>query len=180
MKLLSVKCNDCGAPLEVAESTRFVTCNHCGSQLAVQRTASSVFTEKLEQLSQKTDQIAGNLEVIRLQNELERIDREWAMERESLLVRGKEGQVHEPSGSSSLVGAFVAIMVGTGWMIFTSRMGAPAIFPLFGLVFIIAGVAGAFSGHSRANRFNAARSRHETARQELLKQLGDLRGRNQG
>lgn len=29
MRLISVNCNHCGAPLEVAEEVRFVTCAYC-------------------------------------------------------------------------------------------------------------------------------------------------------
>ena len=42
VKVDSVACNHCGAPLQVGSGTRFVTCAHCGSQLEVHRTGSSL------------------------------------------------------------------------------------------------------------------------------------------
>lgn len=78
METLSVRCNHCGAPLEVGASTRFVTCQFCHSPLEVKRTDSSIFTEEVARIAENTEKMAGSLETIQIQNELERLDREWA------------------------------------------------------------------------------------------------------
>ena len=44
MEILSVRCHQWGAPLELAGETRFVTWQFCKSGLRVKRTDSSVIT----------------------------------------------------------------------------------------------------------------------------------------
>lgn len=77
METVSVRCNHCGAPLEVDAETRFVTCQFCHSSLEVKRTGTSLFTQEIEKIARNTEHMAGSLEVIELQNEIERLDREW-------------------------------------------------------------------------------------------------------
>ena len=77
METLSVRCNHCGAPLQVSEGTRFVTCQFCKSSLEVKRTDSSVFTEEVARIADHTEKMSGSLEVITVQNEIEKLDREW-------------------------------------------------------------------------------------------------------
>lgn len=77
METLSVRCNHCGAPLSVSAQTRFVTCQFCHSSLEVKRSESSIFTEEVARMAENTDKMAGSLDIIQLQNEIERLDREW-------------------------------------------------------------------------------------------------------
>lgn len=58
MQIEKIACNSCGAPLEVTLTTRFVTCRHCRMKLSIQRTATATFTEILDQLMVKTDQLS--------------------------------------------------------------------------------------------------------------------------
>ena len=39
MKLFSLNCNKCGAPLDVPGKVRFLTCQYCSAKLSVQRTS---------------------------------------------------------------------------------------------------------------------------------------------
>ncbi len=82
MKVESLACNNCGAPLEVAETTKFATCTHCGSCLSITRSDSAAYTEVLAQIGQHTEQMSNDLIAIRLHNELERLDRDWQTQRE--------------------------------------------------------------------------------------------------
>ena len=41
----TIHCNRCGAQLQVAPTTNFVTCNKCGTQLAIKRSADATYTE---------------------------------------------------------------------------------------------------------------------------------------
>ncbi len=59
MRLLSLTCNHCGAPLEVPAKTRFLTCNYCSSRLEVHRSGSAVHTEVLEAIEERTKKIAA-------------------------------------------------------------------------------------------------------------------------
>ena len=77
MQLESLNCNNCGAPLEVAATSNFVTCNHCSTRLAVRRTESSAFTEQLEDIGAKQDEMLNRLKRIERQTQLSDLDREW-------------------------------------------------------------------------------------------------------
>ena len=70
-------------------------------------------------------------------------------------------------------GVAVAAIAGTGWMLFVSRTGTPGPFVLFGLVFIVFGVAAAISGNAKAGRFIDARQRHEATRAAVMTQLAN-------
>jgi hypothetical protein len=149
-EVTSVTCNHCGAPLQVPDSTRFVTCSHCGSQLEIHRSGNVVYTEVLERIEQRTERIAEDVSEIRRQNEVERLDREWQMRRDTLLVRDKNGNVSEPSGAGSMIGAGFAAIFGIIWTIVATSAGAPWFFALFGIGFVIAAVVGGFASIGKA------------------------------
>ncbi len=79
IQLTAVACNNCGASLAIDDETRFVACTHCGSQLAVRREQGAAFTKTLLQISAHTSSMATNLEYLRLQNEIDELDREWKL-----------------------------------------------------------------------------------------------------
>jgi DNA-directed RNA polymerase subunit RPC12/RpoP len=80
--LIALSCNHCGAPLDVPSGTRFVTCAHCGSRLTVSESDGAYVTAVLQELSDKTDRMDGVLRGLQLQQELERLDAEWAAHEE--------------------------------------------------------------------------------------------------
>ena len=102
MELVPILCNQCGASLQISAAANFVTCQHCQTQLAVKRNQSTAWTEQLQQIDRRTQQLAHQVAVLTYQNEIERIDREWLAERESYCWRGKDGSLVEP-------GIFVSI-----------------------------------------------------------------------
>ncbi len=116
MTTLSLTCQKCGAPLAVAEGVRFVTCNYCQSSLEIVRNESSTHTQLLESLDRRSAEIVGNLEVIKLQNALAQLDREWMMEREGHMVRDKQGGLQEPNAGAGIVGGVIAVVFGVIWM----------------------------------------------------------------
>src|SRR5438034_11615303 len=88
-QVTSVACNHCGASLEVGLTTRFVTCAYCGSRLEVHRSGSSLYTEVLEAIDQRTQRMEQDLGLIKRQNEVGRLDREWMLRRDQLMVQDK-------------------------------------------------------------------------------------------
>ena len=114
-QIVKLACQGCGADLEVSEGIRFMTCNFCGSKLEVVQDQSVTHTRLLED-------IADNLKVIELQNELEKMDREWAIRRESFMVSGKDGHRSIPSAVGSTVMGGIAIVSGIFWMVMASSM----------------------------------------------------------
>src|SRR5688500_10310212 len=132
----SVSCNHCGGPLQVPETTRFVTCSYCGMRLEIHRSGNAVYSEVLAAIDQRTAKMTDDLEAIRRQNEIERLDREWQMRRDSLMVSGKNGP-HEPSTIGGIFGLIMGTVIGIAVM-----ASAPAPMNLVGLVFMLVGIGG--------------------------------------
>ena len=175
MKITKVCCQGCGADLDISDGIRFVTCNHCGSRLEVVHDASVTHTRQLERIEQTTRQMVGNLKVIELQNDLELLDREWAMQREQYMVRNKDGSTSEPGSAGAMIGSIIAIVFGVFWIIAASSAGAPGFFPLFGLVFIAFAIFGMVSGSSKSHNFNSAQSVYQQRRDRLLAEINQER-----
>ncbi|MGE9270871.1 MAG: hypothetical protein ACQKBU_08715 [Verrucomicrobiales bacterium] len=171
MKMTKVCCQGCGADLDVAEDLRFVTCNYCNSRLEIVHDETVTHSKVLDRLEKQTGQMAGDLKVIRLQNDLERLDREWVANSERFMVSNKEGVKSVPSVAGGLVGGVVAIVFGVIWMGFASSMGAPSILPLFGLVFIGFALFSIVNSVTKAQGYSQARSAMEQQRRRLLSQI---------
>jgi hypothetical protein len=187
VEVLSVACNNCGAPLEVAPATNFVTCKHCGSQLAIRRTGSSLYTELLEKLDRRTEGMSDQLAEIAYRAELERIDREWDEERRAYLVRDKHGNTHEPNALGAKISAAIAIVFGLFFSAVSCNMVGPmgdgpglaaGVVPLFGLAMAGYGVYLLVGGSDRARRYEAARKAYQQRRQEVT--VDQFRHRDEG
>lgn len=171
MELVSVSCSHCGAPLEVGEQTRFVTCQFCKNRLAVKHSGSAAYTEVIEQIAENTQQMASNLRVIELQNELERVDREWDSEKSRFYVTDKHGHQSKPSIAVGLVILFMMGAFGIFFAATSSQFGAPAIFPLFGIGFVVIAIISAVSMFTKASGLSVAESGYQRRRAELLSRL---------
>ncbi len=174
METLSVRCNHCGAPLEVAEQTRFVTCQFCQSSLEVKRTGNSIFTEEVAKIAENTGRMAGSLAVIELQNEIEKLDREWGIEQANSMVPGRTGS--RPPGNPYFGLAFTVFfaVVCFGMASFAGSFGAPGIFQLvpigMGVFALIGGIMGVAKGQDRT----AALGNYQQRRADLERQLAAL------
>jgi len=175
METLSVRCNHCGAPLQVAGNTRFVTCQFCQSSLEVKRTGNSIFTEEVAKIAESTGKMAESLEVITVQNEIEKLDREWGIGQAESMIQGRRGA--RPPGNPAFGLAFaIFFSVGCfGMASFSASFGAPGIFQLvpigMGLFVVVAAVMGVAKGQTR----EATNSDYQQRRAELERQLAALR-----
>jgi len=112
MNILSILCQRCGAPLQIAdEGVRFVTCGHCGTPLEIVRESSQAHSRILEQIQAATEDHGRRLEVVELENELLQLDKEWEAVRERLCGRSKSGSLHE-SPMAGCTGPIVSFSVG--------------------------------------------------------------------
>ena len=167
MQLLSLTCNHCGAPLEVPEGAKFVTCTHCSSRLAVQRSGGAAYTRVLESLEQRTEQIADDVETLKLQSELDRLDREWMLERDQYMVQDKHGRRHFPSKAGSILFMFVVIGFVILWMAIAR---SEPVF-LFGLLFIAVAVVLFFVRMQKADQYQRHRRQYERRRGQILREI---------
>ena len=179
MNTVSLTCQKCGAPLAVAEGVRLVTCNYCQSQLEIVRDESSTHTQLLENLDRRSAEIVENLGVIKWQNQLEHLDREWMMQRNGLMVRDKEGNLREPNAGAGMVGGVIAVIFGILWTSVAGSMHAPFPFPLFGVVFIGFALFTVISNSGKASAYKSARVDYERRRLELLRHLSDAEAQSQ-
>ncbi len=176
MKINKVCCQGCGADLDVDESIRYVTCNYCSARLEVVHDSTVTHTRQLDKIEKTTDQLANKIKVLELQNDLERLDREWENRRQTLLVRSKHGRVSEPSSAGSMIGGMIAVAFGIFWMGTAASMGAPAFFPLFGLVFIGAAIFGMVNGTAKAGTYKTQLGEYESQRQQMIRRIENERG----
>ena len=176
METLSVRCNHCGAPLQIGEGTRFVTCQFCQSNLEVKRTDSSVFTEEVAKIAENTGRMAESLEVIELQNEIERLDREWAQKEASYIVHGKNGPVRPSSSAFGMAFAVFFACVCFGMAIFMSNIAGSfhGGFSVMGLVPVGMGVFALVAAAKNMNQgaeLEKAVAIHQARRAELVAKL---------
>ena len=169
--VVSVRCNHCGAPLEVSSGARFLTCSYCNAQLEVHRSGGAVFTEEIAQISQRTERIERDVQQIKRQNAIEQLDREWAVRRQELMVRNKDGSRDVPTAIGGVIGGVIAVVVGIFVIVGTTRDGAPPFFPLFGLLFIGVGVVTVISQMVKAEAYTREEAAYRARRAALLKDL---------
>lgn len=174
---LSVRCQNCGSSLAVGEGIRFITCAYCHSELQVVRDASTVHTEVLHRIEQNTVTTVNQLKVIEIQNEIERLDREWEMWRERSLDRSKDGAIIEPLPPFGMRAVFigagiVAVFLASMAMITQSWIGF-----LIAAIIVPAIIMGTgFVRETTARHFESARMRYENMRTVLLHRLDSARG----
>lgn len=177
METLSVRCNHCGAPLQVSDATRFVTCQFCHSSLEVKRTESSIFTEEVARIAENTGKMAESLEVIALQNEIEKLDREWGIEQMNSMVPSRTGP--RPPGNPWFGLAFTVFFAAGCFSMasLASSERVPGIFIFvpagMGLFALFAGISGVLKGETR----KAAQTSYQHRRSELEHQLVTLKSK---
>ncbi len=174
---IRVRCQNCGSPLQVNEDVRFVTCAYCHSELQVVRDASTVHTQVLQRIEQNTELTVNRLKIIELQNEIERLDREWEMWREKNLARNKNGVISEPLPPLGkrivLIGAGV---VAGSCLVLAGITQLWGLFLSFSVIIPALLIAVGFARESDARLYEQARTRYENWRTTLLHQLDGARG----
>jgi hypothetical protein len=171
MKLVPVCCQNCGASLEIGESTRFVTCQFCQTQLSVQHTGTAIFTELLGDIAKKTDQLAAEVGHLRIQNQIQQLERDWMMERESMMERSKNGSTREPTlfvawfqGGACLAMAIFMLVMSRGERVPGSVTFGTLVCALIGIAVIVHGVL-------KSQKFERAKNAYLERRRALEAQL---------
>ncbi|MFZ4593244.1 MAG: hypothetical protein ACOYOF_03235 [Verrucomicrobiaceae bacterium] len=165
---LSVRCQHCGAPLSLSEGIPFVTCNFCKTELEVVRDADVTHTRVFRELASQTQDISDRLAVIEIQNEIDRLDREWDRWQEHTVHRKEDGTLDFPSPVNALMTVIIGFVVITGCLSQISNLDH----------FRIVGVAGPFVviviallQHLQYRRFDKAKTLFHNNRANLLRKL---------
>lgn len=182
MNVVSVSCNHCGASLEFPEKTKFVTCNYCKSKLKVEASGSAFYTEEI---LEEVREVADDVETIKLQNRLERLDREWQMGCKKYMIRTKDGHEvlpQEVSKTATTAGMCFVIGFVVFWIIVASFIasmfaanvpfgGLAFLFPLFGVAMICMIIFGTKHGAKKLAQYQEAESRYNQERQKIVQEL---------
>ena len=70
-----------------------------------------------------------------------------------------------------MIGGGIAVVFGIFWMVTASSMGAPGLFPLFGLVFIGVAIFGMVNGATKASGYQSAKSAMDVERGRLVREI---------
>src|SRR5437879_3229328 len=81
---------------------------------------------------------------------------------------GRYGQRSIPSQGMSVLGGVVVVGFGIFWTAMAASMGAPGFFPLFGVLFILAGVGMSIYSYTKASAYEEAQQRYQHRRAQLL------------
>jgi len=161
-----LRCNNCGAPLQVPRSANFITCNHCHTQLAVRREGTASYTEALEQVSRQTEALTEQVRYLTYQNELAALDRQWETERQRYMIKDKHGNRRVPGEASSIIGGSLMGIMGLVFLGISASAGEGM--PGFmGVILLVGGIVAAIYGVSKAQAYRAAYRRFQTRRAAL-------------
>ncbi|HEY1016868.1 MAG TPA: hypothetical protein VGE07_29415 [Herpetosiphonaceae bacterium] len=103
-------------------------------------------------------------------DELGRVDHEWMMERERLLVRNSHGRRVPPVFSP--FGTLIAIAISAGLIYWSVSMGEAWQWVLFGVAFLAITTIGSLARLNSANAYQEAEGRYQRRRAEILARHG--------
>ncbi len=164
----SVRCQNCGSPLQVNDGLRYVTCGYCKSELQLVKDASeTIHTELLAKLNTNTESLERSLKVLEIQKEIERLDRDRS---QGFTPEGRQLPPHNSLALTMLV-SFAAIGFGIGGITFCRAIEASFIYELLAMAFIglviIQTVRDTIAWHKRLE----ADRNYETRRARLVSQI---------
>jgi hypothetical protein len=121
------------------------------------------------------EKLGEQLAETRYQNELNRIDREWAIEREKYMVADRYGRRHIPTAGTGRATSIIGGIFGAFWtiMAFSITSGAPdqgafaiakVFFPLFGVAFTIGSIVYGIHLMGKADAYNRAFAAYQERR----------------
>lgn len=117
--------------------------------------------------------VQKQLEELKLQNAVSRLDREWELERERYMVAGRYGYRYVPNRAMSIVGGVLIVGFGVFWTAGASAIaggfdGVFSLFPLFGILFIVTGIGMSIYSYSKASQYERAYQDYQQRRADLL------------
>lgn len=159
MKILSLNCNECGAPLDVPRKAKYITCGFCDSRLAVQHSGNTYSTEAIEQLVKTTAAIQNDVQELKDRAAISELDRDWEREKRSYVVKAKNGSESLPS----MPGIVVQGVIGIGVALF-----ALAAFPPIGFFVMLLIGGNLVSTAVKHSNYQAAQNRYRSKRRRLM------------
>ena len=174
MKVQSMLCNNCGAPIESSIKARFVTCGFCGVQLKIERQGGGIWTEVIGELDERTRKMARDLQSLKMQTRLAALDRRWEAQRKELVIRDKNGAERIPSQGLAMVALVMGFFAAGAALIMTREFAFSGLFPFFPVIFAGGGVLGFLFVRARAERYQAARRHYLRERRTIMRSIQDM------
>ena len=167
MKLVSLSCNNCEAPLEIPESKEFIICSQCNTKQIVHKNENSVDSVVVEEMQEEIKDHAKEIEIKKLQNELKQLDLQWHLKKENF--NSKYGT--NISRKSVISIKVVHLIFGIIWTLIAIAANAPFIFPLVGAAFVLSGLYFIHSENLKLDNYNKNLSNYKIKRNQLLHKL---------
>ena len=121
MKISTLKCANCSAPLKVEADAKVTQCDHCQAYLAIESGESGLATKRLEKLEHSTATLSAELRDVQRDLALEKLDRQWKRDRMRYGQTGRYGEVVMPSREGAntvlVIGVLFAVVL---WLTGTS------------------------------------------------------------
>ena len=171
MKIISLNCCQCSAPLNASEEVRYVMCQHCGSQLVVLHEGTAAYTESREPKPMEAA-IEQQLEESEQQRELAVLDHQWKKERRQYMVIDSDGTARVPSPNiasdtaiTTLVGGLLFVFIA--WLLSDNLLSFVGGCLLIGL-FVVIGLGLSRLQHQRSAAYQEAERCYRRRRLDLI------------
>ena len=160
MRVLTLRCDSCAAPLEVPSHAKRVTCTYCNADLVVQQGGGVAFTEAMRKVEAQIEELRQGQARLERQRELEALDQAWEEQREPFLIRSEDGRAQEPNRPGALIEMLFYCLIGLP-LIATQAWPITAFLMLFGFV------RGRLS-LAQAEKYEGLRQEYRARRRQLL------------
>ncbi len=175
METVSVCCDSCGASLEFPNGVSFVTCNYCKSKLKVKQTSSTSYTEIVEEVRAMSEDV----ESLKKESRLERLDREWESQKELFMIKKKNGFSYLPTDVVSfsqfipvLFGGLIGFVTLSIVLLSGNKVEGVTIFMLIlSVLTILFGLFLIQNRYKMKNLYLKAELRYKDSRRKLLKEM---------
>jgi hypothetical protein len=130
MRIISLKCDHCGAPLDIPAEREQFNCDYCGSGLHIAQAGRTPQEAKGDGTAKPVSEREQKLE-----SELRQLDAEWEDYRTKYLPRSDSGEYFVPEPEACRMGAWLTGFLSGGAAIMGAVAGAISIM-------VIAAIAG--------------------------------------
>jgi len=132
-----------------------------------------VLVDGTESVPEASDSGALHREVeqLKIQNEMIRLDQDWEKQRDNLMLVGKGGGRTIPSRERSGMATIIISIMGLLTLGLSAAVPHAGLLSFCGIGLIIMGIMAGISGASRADKYQKASDQYEQCRSELQAQL---------
>jgi amino acid transporter len=168
MEIKTLRCNNCGSNLNVSSKVKFLNCSFCGSSLTIKNSGNATFTEVIHEIKENTEILVNSSERMAIEKEIERLDREWLIERERYKIKSKHSS--DLPDNSTIITSIIGLILGFIFILFMMQ-NAPYQFIIFGIVFMLILVFSTISNIIKTTNYNNAKDLYNRKRKNLSQQL---------